>query len=107
VSNAVKYTVRGSAVTLSRADSHARLECRHRYRHSTRGPAVLFNEFYRRQRQGAANPGPDSAGHRQAAGLRYGGEIGVASEEGTGTTMTVNLPLAPGLRDLIPFWSRI
>jgi signal transduction histidine kinase len=100
VSNAVKYTVRGQVrVALSRADSHARLEV------ADTGIGIprealpsLFNEFYRAANAKAAGESGTGLGLAIVKLLvaRYGGEIGVASEEGKGTTMTVSLPLAPG-----------
>ena len=99
VSNAVKYTVRGQVrVTLSRADSHVRLEV------ADTGIGIphealpsLFNEFYRASNAKAAGESGTGLGLAIVKLLvaRYGGEISVASEEGEGTTMTVNLPLAP------------
>ena len=99
VSNAVKYTVRGQVrVTLSRADSHVRLEV------ADTGIGIphealpsLFNEFYRASNAKAAGESGTGLGLAIVKLLvaRYGGEISVASEEGEGTTMTVNLPLVP------------
>ena len=99
VGNAVKYTARGHVrIRLALADGHVRLEV------ADSGIGIprealpsLFKEFYR-----AANA---KAGGEPGTGLglaivkllvdRYGGEIGVASEEGQGTTMTVTLPALP------------
>ena len=61
----------------------------------------LFNEFYRASNAKAAGESGTGLGLAIVKLLvgRYGGEIGVASEEGKGTTMTVTLPPSPGPRD--------
>ncbi|MFO7693329.1 MAG: GAF domain-containing sensor histidine kinase [Vicinamibacterales bacterium] len=99
VGNAVKYTARGHVrVSLAMAGGGVRLEV------TDTGIGIprealpsLFNEFYRASNAKAAGESGTGLGLAIVKLLvgRYGGEIGVASEEGKGTTMTVTLPHAP------------
>ncbi|MCU0251985.1 MAG: ATP-binding protein [Vicinamibacterales bacterium] len=99
VGNAVKYTARGHVrVSLARADGSVRLEV------ADTGIGIpreamphLFNEFYRAANAKAAGESGTGLGLAIVKLLvtRYGGEINVASQEGEGTTMTVQLPPAP------------
>ena len=101
VRNAVKYTARGRVrVSLEMAGGRVRLEV------ADTGIGIprealpsLFNEFYRAPNAKAADESGTGLGLAIVKLLvaRYGGEIGVASEEGKGTTMTVTLPPSPGL----------
>jgi len=100
VGNAVKYTARGHVrVSLAMAGGRVRLEV------ADTGIGIprealpsLFNEFYRAPNAKAAGETGTGLGLAIVKLLvgRYGGEIGVASEAGTGTTMTVTLPPSPG-----------
>ncbi|HSP89548.1 MAG TPA: GAF domain-containing sensor histidine kinase [Vicinamibacterales bacterium] len=99
VGNAVKYTASGHVrVSLAMAGGRVRLEV------ADTGIGIprealpsLFNEFYRAPNAKAAGESGTGLGLAIVKLLvaRYGGEIGVASEEGTGTTMTVTLPPSP------------
>jgi len=99
VGNAVKYTSRGHVrVALAMSDGRVRLEV------ADTGIGIprealphLFNEFYRAANAKAAGESGTGLGLAIAKLLveRYGGEIGVASREGEGTTMTVTLPPSP------------
>jgi signal transduction histidine kinase len=57
-----------------------------------------FNEFYRAPNAEAAGESGTGLGLAIVKLLvgRYGGEVGVTSEEGKGTAMTVTLPPSPG-----------
>lgn len=105
VGNAVKYTVRGHVrVSLAMADGRVRLQV------ADTGIGIprealphLFNEFYRAGNAKAAGESGTGLGLAIVKLLvtRYDGEIGVGTQEGEGTTMTVTLPpspLAPGAR---------
>jgi signal transduction histidine kinase len=99
VSNAVKYTVRGSVrVTLARDGETVKLVV------ADTGIGIpaesvpnLFKEFYRAKNAKALDEAGTGLGLTIIKDLveRYAGKIDVQSQEGKGTTFTLTFPLCP------------
>lgn len=98
IDNAVKYADRGGNVLVTLASDGA--ACRLSV-HNTGAPIPkaelprLFERFYRVNRARSAGGFGLGLSIAESIARSHGGRIGVVSAEGSGTTFTVTLPLAP------------
>jgi two-component system sensor histidine kinase BaeS len=97
ISNAVRHTSSGTAVSVTAEATGGQVVMRVRDTGPGLAPeevATVFDRFHK----GAASAG-SGLGLAIARSLvvAHGGEISLASERGRGTTVTVTIPLGPGL----------
>jgi signal transduction histidine kinase len=100
VDNALKYTPPGGQVTLELGRNATQAEVVIRDTGVGIGAADLphvFERFYRADPARARDPGGSGLGLAIARWIvdQHGGQIGLTSTSGQGTTVTVRLPLAP------------